>query len=248
MFFRRFVRHFRRQNWIAITLEFLVVVCGVVLGVQIDRWNIDRARDIEFDLAMGRLQTETQENIAALRTMYTELESIIPDISAGIDALRQCRGNEDDIDAVLKAVDHTLGTRDVELAHTALDTITQSDQHLSRLSEPDRLRIIKYARFLDTFQREVYHLAETPFEIRAWASPAISFGEISQDHPGYTWGGATYDLLWRFPVLDADFSDACKDEQLFNGLRIYENYQGAAPVWLRAAEQEMVTLSEYFQD
>lgn len=120
MFFRRFVRHFRRQNWIAITLEFLVVVCGVVLGVQIDRWNIDRARDIEFDLAMGRLQTETQENIAALRTMYTELESIIPDISAGIDALRRCRGNEDDIEAVLKAVDHTLGTRDVELAHAAL--------------------------------------------------------------------------------------------------------------------------------
>lgn len=247
MFFRRFIRHFKRQNWIAITLEFLVVVCGVVLGVQIDRWNIDRARDIEFDRAMGRLQAETRENITALRTMSIQIESIIPDISAGIDALRECRGNEDDIDAVLKAVYHTMSTRGVQVERTALDEITESNHHLSRLTDNHRARFLTYARFVELFQRENDFLEDMPFEIRAWASPSISFGDMEQPQE-FIYGGHTVEIQSRFPALDADFSDACKDEQLYNGLQIYELYQGSAPTWFRIAEQEMVTLSEYFQD
>ena len=246
MFFRRFVRHFRRQNWIAITLEFLVVVCGVVLGIQIDSWNTDHERDMEFDRAMGRLQIETQENIDAIRVIYTELESIIPDITSGLDALRQCRGKEEDINAVLKAVDRTKASRGVQLDRTALNEIMQSDHHLSRLSEADRARILKYARFVELFQRENDFVEDVPFEIRAWASPSISFGELRQSNIIY--GGQTFMRQARYPVLAADFSDACKDEQLFNGLYIYELYQSVAPVWLRTAEQEMITLSEHFQD
>jgi hypothetical protein len=43
MILRRFIDHFRRQEWTAIFLDFLVVVGGVFVGLQVNNWNAARA-------------------------------------------------------------------------------------------------------------------------------------------------------------------------------------------------------------
>ncbi|XUU61249.1 hypothetical protein ACRAQ6_02965 [Erythrobacter sp. HA6-11] len=43
MILRRITSHVRDQNWTAIGIDFLIVVVGVFLGIQIGNWNDDRA-------------------------------------------------------------------------------------------------------------------------------------------------------------------------------------------------------------
>jgi hypothetical protein len=45
MIFRRLAQHLREQNWTAIFIEFVLLVVGVFLGIQVANWNqarIDR--------------------------------------------------------------------------------------------------------------------------------------------------------------------------------------------------------------
>ncbi|MEX0644258.1 MAG: hypothetical protein WD076_03050 [Parvularculaceae bacterium] len=39
MSLRRVIAHFRKQEWTAIALDFLIVVVGVFVGLQVTNWN-----------------------------------------------------------------------------------------------------------------------------------------------------------------------------------------------------------------
>ncbi|KCZ90853.1 hypothetical protein [Hyphomonas johnsonii] len=43
MILRRVISHFRKQEWTAIGLDFLIVVFGVFIGIQVSNWNTARA-------------------------------------------------------------------------------------------------------------------------------------------------------------------------------------------------------------
>lgn len=42
MLLRRVIEHVREQNWTAIGIDFLIVVIGVFVGIQVSNWNEDR--------------------------------------------------------------------------------------------------------------------------------------------------------------------------------------------------------------
>ena len=42
MILRRVIAHFRKQEWTAIALDFVIVVAGVFVGLQVDNWNQER--------------------------------------------------------------------------------------------------------------------------------------------------------------------------------------------------------------
>jgi len=67
MILRRIIAHFRKQEWTAIGIDFVIVVVGVFVGMQVTNWNADAAdrrrgahyverlvRDMELDLGMRR--------------------------------------------------------------------------------------------------------------------------------------------------------------------------------------------------
>nr|WP_298931330.1 hypothetical protein [uncultured Erythrobacter sp.] len=43
MILRRITKHVREQNWTAIAIDFVIVVTGVFLGIQLGNWNAERA-------------------------------------------------------------------------------------------------------------------------------------------------------------------------------------------------------------
>jgi hypothetical protein len=60
MLLRRMTQHVTDQNWFAVGLDFVIVVAGVFLGIQIGNWNADAAlsrkavvleRQLVFELA-----------------------------------------------------------------------------------------------------------------------------------------------------------------------------------------------------
>ena len=42
MILRRFSQALREQNWTAIVIEFVLLVVGVFLGIQVSNWNTER--------------------------------------------------------------------------------------------------------------------------------------------------------------------------------------------------------------
>lgn len=57
MLLRRYLRHFRRHDWFAVGVDFLIVVVGVFLGIQAQQWNETRAdRARERQLVAGMIE------------------------------------------------------------------------------------------------------------------------------------------------------------------------------------------------
>ncbi len=57
MILRRVIEHFRKQEWTAIFLDFVIVVLGVFVGLQVNNWNAargDRAREEVFIAGLAK--------------------------------------------------------------------------------------------------------------------------------------------------------------------------------------------------
>jgi len=66
MILRRVIHHFRKQEWAAIALDFLIVVAGILLAFQITEWNEarrERAREHDY---LVRIAAELEHSMAAM--------------------------------------------------------------------------------------------------------------------------------------------------------------------------------------
>jgi len=63
MILRSITKHIREQNWFAVGLDFLIVIVGVFIGIQVSNWNeaqSDRERELVF---LGALVEDVREDI-----------------------------------------------------------------------------------------------------------------------------------------------------------------------------------------
>lgn len=66
MRFRRISAHLKEQNWTAVLLDFVIVVFGVFVGLQVSNWNEarhDTARGNEY---LERIEADLMSDVAAL--------------------------------------------------------------------------------------------------------------------------------------------------------------------------------------
>ena len=68
MILRRLSQALKEQNWAAIVIEFILLVAGVFLGIQVANWNAARVDRMEYEAALGRLGSEIDANLADLDT------------------------------------------------------------------------------------------------------------------------------------------------------------------------------------
>jgi hypothetical protein len=60
MLLRRVTLHIRDQNWTAVFIDFVIVIVGVFVGLQVQDWNEFRKDRIEERQLLGRLLEETE--------------------------------------------------------------------------------------------------------------------------------------------------------------------------------------------
>jgi len=58
MILRRIIEHFRTQEWTAIAIDFVIVVVGVFVGLQVNNWSDDRRDRIDERLFLLRLHDD----------------------------------------------------------------------------------------------------------------------------------------------------------------------------------------------
>lgn len=66
MIYKRVFDHLRRQDWAAVAIEFLIVVAGVFLGMQVSNWNEARAEDARATAYLTRIHDDLMADVAAI--------------------------------------------------------------------------------------------------------------------------------------------------------------------------------------
>ena len=70
MLLRRMIEHVKAQNWTAVGLDFVIVVVGVFIGIQVSNWNQSRVDRVTETTYLELLQRD-------LRTTITDVEKQI---------------------------------------------------------------------------------------------------------------------------------------------------------------------------
>lgn len=88
MILRRLSRSARRQDWLAVAIEFVIVVAGIFVGLQVTQWNEERqSRERELNYLM-----RLREDLTAMSAEFGEIRSRADD--PGPRALRAFRALE----------------------------------------------------------------------------------------------------------------------------------------------------------
>ena len=61
MLFRRIASHVRDQNWTAVFIDFVIVVVGVFIGLQVANWNEAKQREAEAERLLETLVVDLAE-------------------------------------------------------------------------------------------------------------------------------------------------------------------------------------------
>jgi len=80
MIFHRVVAQIKAQHWTAIAIDFVIVVLGVFIGIQVANWNQDLA-DRRLGRAYAeRLAAELELNLASQRTVVAYYDAVLEGI------------------------------------------------------------------------------------------------------------------------------------------------------------------------
>lgn len=101
MLLRRVIGHFRKQEWTAIAIDFVIVVVGVFIGIQVSNWN--QARELQ-----KRERTHLQQ-------LLIDLESDRATGVRGVAAANQIDRAAETVLAVLEGTPQAVAVSDVDL-------------------------------------------------------------------------------------------------------------------------------------
>lgn len=74
MLLRRVIEHVKAQNWAAIAIDFVIVVLGIFVGLQVNNWNEARVLDRREQAALERLHDESERIVAYFRDQVGDFE------------------------------------------------------------------------------------------------------------------------------------------------------------------------------
>ncbi len=74
MILRRVIAHVRKQEWTAIAIDLVIVVLGVVIGIQVSNWNAERGDRLAEAGYLGSLEEDVKSSIASLKDQIAMME------------------------------------------------------------------------------------------------------------------------------------------------------------------------------
>ena len=75
MVLRRLAENLRAQNWAAVSIELLIVIVGVYIGLQVNTWSEDRRDAQRREQIIGALVTNLSDSISVQKQMVAEIET-----------------------------------------------------------------------------------------------------------------------------------------------------------------------------
>lgn len=203
MILRRLARSVRQQDWLAVAIEFVIVVAGIFVGLQVTEWNEQRQlreRELNYLLRLG-------EDLAAMSAEFDEIWSQAGDRVPG--ALRTFRA--------LEACDSELAD-DEDLQRTLASYQNQRTASIVERTYQEMVSSGALAAMDDralsgdiaALFSELYNYRDFSSRIRA-SLPVVD--QVLWRHLDLSYDGEGRPILVAF-----DFDTACRSRELKNAI------------------------------
>ncbi len=108
MLLRRITKHVTDQNWFAVFIDFLIVVVGVFIGIQVANWNAERIeRSLEREY-LEQLHDDFTESIKGQSRDLNFLSRQLSDYNIMLNSLDACKLKTEDEQAFQRGI-NTIG-------------------------------------------------------------------------------------------------------------------------------------------
>lgn len=77
MILRRVIQHVRKQEWTAIGIDFVIVVVGVFVGIQVSNWNAARADQARAQAYLARIHVNLEADLLSIQRRETLWRQVI---------------------------------------------------------------------------------------------------------------------------------------------------------------------------
>jgi len=236
MILRRVIAHFRKQEWTAIFLDFVIVVAGVFVGLQVNNWNAAQADARAYDEALDRLRGEIDANMEMLDNAEKDIARELPIVRRASAALESCSDDDETRQAVNDGLEVITGTNGVVLRDAELASLTSDPRLLAQQSPTVRHRLSDL-RFAESLVAKTTHDFEyTPLESRVERIAGLRPGPRVPRQTAYL--GVTINAERRSLQLSAPVSEACKNPDLVAAFWLWDRNQTNLPVWTQKMRME----------
>lgn len=87
MILRQLSQSLKEQNWTAIWIEFVLLVAGVFLGIQVSNWNQQRTTDRQAKVFTERLRDDLRVEVWRFAALNLYYDDVVANVRATMDAL-----------------------------------------------------------------------------------------------------------------------------------------------------------------
>lgn len=211
MILRRITQHVKEQNWFAVWLDFLIVVLGVFLGIQIGNWNETRLDQRAYEQAHARMVIEARNNIEDTQGTLSRILPLMKTFQLGIETVRECQDGEQALQRINAAVDMLHLTLETLFENSALTQLTTSERLLERQSTERREQYSQYAKYL---RARMEWSEDTSEKMEARSDdlhPFLDYGPYGKPQLGEFWDNQFWDDD-RTISLVVEPEVACQDD------------------------------------
>ena len=228
MLLRRVISHVRKQEWTAIGIDFLIVVVGVFIGVQIGNANQTRQQKQLYEESFDRAIVEIHTNIEALELDRETLKARLPVVQRALEDLRACRTDEEAL-AHLEAAFAPIGTAPgFRIDTKTLDQLINNDGFLPFQSPETRKQLMAMSTRLNRLSQNSESVIERAYLSMKDISHIVQPGPLSMDGPdqiidSIREGGIGSSELVRSRRLIVPLAEACMDNAFLNEFYSWED-------------------------
>lgn len=221
MLLRRITEHIKSQNWFAVLLDFLIVVIGVFMGIQVNNWNNERVVRAEEAFFLQRMIDDFHASIDASEYEASVTERQAKQATIVLNSLDACRVKVANRADFAQGI-YTLGKFDsIQYVRTAFDEL-KSTGKIGVISN------VELRNAISELEREVQVHRSATETVRMWLAPHIHYIEQRVRYNVTDPRGGNAPLDWQ--DLSLNLEDVCQDVKFKNAVAAVRNH---TYVWLR---------------
>jgi len=244
MILRRLTQHIEDQNWFAVALDFLIVVVGVLLAIQVANWNERRQDQSAYEDAVIRLIEELRVNDRNIKGTNDAFLGGLTAVNAAANSLKACQIGPEAQQAINDGLNQIQVVISIEPRFEAINSLTNDPRLIAQQSEEMRRlfndinrlskRLARWTSTVETTMNTVVHeghalISYAPFDLPNMDS--ISTNEDFQSN-------------YRKRELDVPLAEACKDPTL---LRLFAEWEGGTTYVIRQINAYREHLADWLE-
>jgi hypothetical protein len=215
MILRRVMQHVRDQDWTAIAIDFVIVVIGVFVGIQVSNWNATMIERREARASMQQLESDLRLSIELTRGGMEFMAQNAEYADLVFERLRACELPDRDRDAFASGLYRLGKITSARFVRTTFDELRDSGR-LRLIGNPALREQLDEAARRQEAHEVVFRL------IAARMDPHMAYidSQVIYDIDSAVGGDAD---IGR-DQLDIDFAAACKDRRFLAAVGAARNY------------------------